>query len=130
MTDADLDCWRLVHRCALCARETPYELVEAWEIGSGTAYCRHCGQYGPLHSGNPDHVAIVIHNYRWRQNLAAGDPKYDDLENQLAKGPVITVPTITFKGDDNGARQPCMVVRLRERKDPRRKDGEDVESDR
>ena len=53
MTDADLDRWRLVHRCELCARETPYELVEAWEIGSGTAYCRHCGQYGPLHFGNP-----------------------------------------------------------------------------
>jgi pimeloyl-ACP methyl ester carboxylesterase len=52
---------------------------------------------------NPDHVAIVIHNYRWRQGLADGDPQYDDLENQLAAGPTISVPTITLEGDDNGA---------------------------
>jgi pimeloyl-ACP methyl ester carboxylesterase len=52
---------------------------------------------------NPDHVAIVIHNYRWRQALAAGEPKYDDLENKLALAPVITVPTITMEGDANGA---------------------------
>ena len=52
---------------------------------------------------NPDHVAIVIHNYRWRLSLADGDPRYDDLEAQLAKGPAITVPTITIEGDANGA---------------------------
>jgi pimeloyl-ACP methyl ester carboxylesterase len=52
---------------------------------------------------NPDHVAIVIHNYRWRQNLAAGEAKYDSLEKRLAVGPVIAVPTITLEGDDNGA---------------------------
>ena len=52
---------------------------------------------------NPDHVAIVIHNYRWRQGLAKGESKYDDLEEKLAKGPVISVPTITLEGDDNGA---------------------------
>jgi pimeloyl-ACP methyl ester carboxylesterase len=52
---------------------------------------------------NPDHVAIVIHNYRWRQGLAEGEPKYDDLEKQLAQSPVITVPTITLEGDANGA---------------------------
>ena len=52
---------------------------------------------------NPDHVAIVIHNYRWRQGLAEGEPKYDDLEKRLAEGPVITVPTITLEGDANGA---------------------------
>jgi pimeloyl-ACP methyl ester carboxylesterase len=52
---------------------------------------------------NPDHVAIVIHNYRWRQGLAEGEPKYDDLERRLAAGPVITVPTITLEGDANGA---------------------------
>jgi pimeloyl-ACP methyl ester carboxylesterase len=52
---------------------------------------------------NPDHVAIVIHNYRWRLGLADGDPQYDDLEAQLAKGPAITVPTITLEGDANGA---------------------------
>jgi pimeloyl-ACP methyl ester carboxylesterase len=52
---------------------------------------------------NPDHVSIVIHNYRWRLGLAEGEPKYDELEMQLAKGPVITVPTITLEGDANGA---------------------------
>ena len=55
---------------------------------------------------NPDHVAIVIHNYRWRLGLAEGEPKYDNLEAQLAKGPVITVPTITLEGDANGAPHP------------------------
>jgi pimeloyl-ACP methyl ester carboxylesterase len=52
---------------------------------------------------NPDHIAIVIHNYRWRLALAEGEPKYDDLEKRLAKAPVIGVPTITMEGDDNGA---------------------------
>jgi pimeloyl-ACP methyl ester carboxylesterase len=55
---------------------------------------------------NPDHVAIVIHNYRWRLGLAQGEPKYDDLEKQLAAGPGITVPTITLEGDANGAPHP------------------------
>ena len=55
---------------------------------------------------NPDHVAIVIHNYRWRLGLAGGEPKYDDLEKRLAEGPVITVPTITLEGDANGAPHP------------------------
>jgi pimeloyl-ACP methyl ester carboxylesterase len=52
---------------------------------------------------NPDHVAVVIHDYRWRLNLAKGEPKYDDLEKRLAEGPVINVPTITLEGDANGA---------------------------
>ena len=52
---------------------------------------------------NPDHVAIVIHNYRWRQGLAEGEAKYDDIEQRLATGPVITVSTITMEGDANGA---------------------------
>ena len=55
---------------------------------------------------NPDHVSIVIHNYRWRLALAEGETKYDDLEKRLAAGPVITVPTITLEGDDNGAPHP------------------------
>jgi pimeloyl-ACP methyl ester carboxylesterase len=55
---------------------------------------------------NPDHVSIVIHNYRWRLGLAAGEPKYDDLERRLATSPVITVPTITLEGDANGAPHP------------------------
>jgi pimeloyl-ACP methyl ester carboxylesterase len=52
---------------------------------------------------NPDHVAIVIHNYRWRLGLAEGESKYDDLDKRLALAPVITVPTITMEGDANGA---------------------------
>jgi pimeloyl-ACP methyl ester carboxylesterase len=56
---------------------------------------------------NPDHVSIVIHNYRWRLGLAEGEPAYDALENRLAAGPVITVPTITLEGDANGAPHPA-----------------------
>jgi pimeloyl-ACP methyl ester carboxylesterase len=55
---------------------------------------------------NPDHVSIVIHNYRWRLGLVEGEAKYDDLEKRLAGGPVITVPTITMEGDANGAPHP------------------------
>jgi pimeloyl-ACP methyl ester carboxylesterase len=55
---------------------------------------------------NPDHVDIVIHNYRWRLGIASGESQYDDLEQQLATGPVITVPTITLEGDANGAPHP------------------------
>jgi pimeloyl-ACP methyl ester carboxylesterase len=55
---------------------------------------------------NPDHVDIVIHNYRWRLGLAEGEAKYDDLEKRLAAGPAITVPTITLEGDSNGAPHP------------------------
>jgi pimeloyl-ACP methyl ester carboxylesterase len=51
---------------------------------------------------NPDHVAIVIHNYRWRQSLAKGEPKYDEYEQKLFAGPVITVPTITMASDFDG----------------------------
>jgi pimeloyl-ACP methyl ester carboxylesterase len=52
---------------------------------------------------NPDHVAITIHNYRWRIGLADGERKYDDLEKRLAALPVVAVPTITMEGDANGA---------------------------
>jgi len=55
---------------------------------------------------NPDHVAIVIHNYRWRLGLAEGEPKYDGLERRLAQFPEIAVPTITMEGDANGAPHP------------------------
>jgi len=55
---------------------------------------------------NPDHVAVVVHNYRWRLGLAEGDPEYSELESQLAEGPAITVPTITLEGDANGAPHP------------------------
>jgi len=52
---------------------------------------------------NPDHVAIVIHNYRWRLALAEGEAKYADLDRRLAEFPAINVPTITMEGDANGA---------------------------
>jgi pimeloyl-ACP methyl ester carboxylesterase len=52
---------------------------------------------------NSDHVAVAIHNYRWRLGLADGESKYDDLEKRLAQSPVIAVPTITLEGDANGA---------------------------
>ena len=55
---------------------------------------------------NPDHVQIVIHNYRWRLGLADGEPEYAELEERLARGPVIGVPTITLEGDANGAPHP------------------------
>jgi pimeloyl-ACP methyl ester carboxylesterase len=55
---------------------------------------------------NPDHVDIVIHNYRWRLGLAEGEPEYEDLERRLAEGPVITVPAVTLEGDANGAPHP------------------------
>jgi pimeloyl-ACP methyl ester carboxylesterase len=52
---------------------------------------------------NPDHVAIVIHNYRWRLGLAAGESQYDDVERRLAGAPAIAVPAATLEGDANGA---------------------------
>jgi pimeloyl-ACP methyl ester carboxylesterase len=55
---------------------------------------------------NPDHVGIVIHNYRWRLGLAEGEPKYDEFEDRLTGSPVITVPAITLEGDANGAPHP------------------------
>ena len=56
---------------------------------------------------NPDHVAIVIHNYRWRLGLAEGEARYDDLERRLAVAPKIAVPTITLESDANGAPHPA-----------------------
>ncbi len=55
---------------------------------------------------NPDHVAIVVNNYRWRLGLVKGDPKYEGLEIQLSKRPAIAVPSITLEGDANGAPHP------------------------
>jgi pimeloyl-ACP methyl ester carboxylesterase len=52
---------------------------------------------------NPDHVDVVIHNYRWRLGLAEGESQYDDLEERLAASPAIKVPTVTLEGDANGA---------------------------
>jgi pimeloyl-ACP methyl ester carboxylesterase len=71
-----------------------------WEIDDA-AFDRSAASFE-----NPDHVDIVIHNYRWRLGLAEGEPQYDELEERLAEGPVITVPTITLEGDANGAPHP------------------------
>jgi pimeloyl-ACP methyl ester carboxylesterase len=59
---------------------------------------------------NPDHVHIVIHNYRWRLGLATGEAKYDELEKRLATAPAISVPSITLEGDANGAPHPDSSV--------------------
>ena len=55
---------------------------------------------------NPDYVAVVIHNYRWRLGLVKGEPQYDELEKRLATAPTISVPTITMEGEANGAPHP------------------------
>ncbi|MBD2468912.1 alpha/beta fold hydrolase [Nostoc sp. FACHB-145] len=55
---------------------------------------------------NPDHVSVVIHNYRWRLGLTEGEPQYDNLEKRLAQAPAIAIPTITLEGDANGAPHP------------------------
>jgi pimeloyl-ACP methyl ester carboxylesterase len=55
---------------------------------------------------NPDHVAIVIHNYRWRLGLAEGEARYDEMEKTLAAAPAISIPSITLEGDANGAPHP------------------------
>ena len=59
---------------------------------------------------NPDHVDVVIANYRWRLGLAPGEPVYDELESQLADRPVIGIPTVTLEGDANGAPHPDAAV--------------------
>jgi len=56
---------------------------------------------------NPDHVAVVIHNYRWRLGLAQGESQYDDYERRLAAAPKIVIPAITMEGDANGAAHPA-----------------------
>ena len=71
-----------------------------WDFGDAT-FDRSAAAFD-----NPDHVAIVIHNYRWRLGLAEGEAKYDDVEKKLATAPVISVPTITMEGDANGAPHP------------------------
>jgi pimeloyl-ACP methyl ester carboxylesterase len=68
-----------------------------WQFDEAT-YARTAAAFN-----NPDHVAIVIHDYRWRISVAQGEPKYDVLEQKLAAGPVITVPSITIASDFDGA---------------------------
>lgn len=68
---------------------------------SDTTYARSAAAFN-----NPDHVAIVISNYRWRLGLVKGEAKYDTMEAKLTKAPVISVPTVTLEGDANGAAHP------------------------
>ena len=123
---------RLAYRVLRCVAELPSvgELIvlgrrgeSSWST-SGLARSRYCnrfvraehrftdprtvGQVNALAAAldNPDHVAITIHNYRWRLGLADGEAKYDDLEKKLASAPAIRVPTITMEGDANGAPHP------------------------
>ena len=69
-----------------------------WDFDDAT-YDRSAASFN-----NPDHVAIVIHNYRWRLSLAKGEPHYDALEQKLAGAPVIRVPAITIASDFDGPR--------------------------
>ncbi|MBC9034445.1 alpha/beta hydrolase [Sphingomonas sp. JC676] len=71
-----------------------------WKFDDGT-FDRSAASFD-----NPDHVAIVIHNYRWRLGVAQGEAQYDALEARLAGAPSIAVPTITMEGDANGAPHP------------------------
>ena len=68
-----------------------------WEFDDAT-FARSAAAFD-----NPDHVDIVIHNYRWRLGLVHGDPNLDELEEKLAAAPQVGVPTITLEGDENGA---------------------------
>ncbi|AJP57545.1 alpha/beta hydrolase [Pandoraea vervacti] len=72
-----------------------------WQFDDAT-YARSAAAFH-----NPDHVDIVIHNYRWRLGLAQGEARFDALEKRLAAGPTIGVPTITMEGDANGAPHPA-----------------------
>ncbi len=51
---------------------------------------------------NPDFVDVVIHSYRHRYALVAGDPAYAGIEVRLAEQPPIRVPTIAIDGDSDG----------------------------
>lgn len=78
-----------------------------WQIASPTWKFDDATFVRTSHSfHNPDHVAVIIHNYRWRLGLVGGESKYDNIERQLAESPLITVPAITIEGDSNGAPHP------------------------
>ena len=78
-----------------------------WELASPKwAFDTPTFERSALAFDNPDHVSIVVHNYRWRLGLAEGEAKYAELEAQLARAPAISVPTITLEGDANGAPHP------------------------
>jgi pimeloyl-ACP methyl ester carboxylesterase len=53
---------------------------------------------------NPDFVEVVIHSYRHRYALVAGDPAVEDTERRLTAQPRISVPTIAIDGGGDGVR--------------------------
>ena len=55
---------------------------------------------------HPDFVDVVIHSYRHRFGLVAGDPAFADIERRLAAHPCINVPAITLDGGNDGVRPP------------------------
>jgi len=55
---------------------------------------------------NPDHVAITVHNYRWRLGLVEGESRFDALESRLAAVQSVAMPAITLEGDANAAPHP------------------------
>jgi pimeloyl-ACP methyl ester carboxylesterase len=67
-----------------------------WNFDAAT-YARTAAAFS-----NPDHVDVVVHNYRWRLGLAHGEARYDDLDAKLKLSPLITVPTITVGTDFDG----------------------------
>jgi pimeloyl-ACP methyl ester carboxylesterase len=78
-----------------------------WRIASPTwKFTEETYNRSAVSFNNPDHVKIVIDNYRWRLGITRGEAKYDVLEAELAKAPAITVPAITLEGDANGAPHP------------------------
>ena len=80
---------------------------QIWQLASpGWQFSDAVFERSAVSFDNPDHVSIVVHNYRWRLNLAQGESRYDAYEQRLATGPVIIVPTITMEGDANGAPHP------------------------
>lgn len=79
-----------------------------WQQASpGWSFSETSFQQAAAALDNPDHVAITISNYRWRLGLEKGESRYDTYERKLAALPVISVPTITIEGDNNGAPHPA-----------------------
>lgn len=82
-----------------------------WQTGSPTwKFDQYTFDRSAASFKNPDHVKIVIDNYRWRLGLSKGEAQYDELESRLTKSPRITVPTVTLEGDANGAPHPDPVT--------------------
>ena len=83
------------------APQTPGSIHEGGELGYALSHA-----YGAAFD-NPDHVAIVVHNYRWRLGLAEGESRFDEIEARIGAAPRITLPAITLEGDANGAPHPA-----------------------